>query len=104
MILDMMEMNYKPKFYDCILDGIRKEGSKNLFHLTEKETEGRNQMQIEVDQPSDLILERMKECILGKRKILYLTNGMRDIDVSYLGDNKWQLFDEFDIFEFEMSV
>lgn len=31
-----MEMNYKPKFYDCILDGIRKEGSKNLFHFTEK--------------------------------------------------------------------
>ena len=61
-------------------------------------------MQIEVDQPSDLILERMKECIFGTRKILYLTNGMRDIDVSYLGDNKWQLFDEFDIFEFEMSV
>ena len=100
----MMEMNYKPKFYDCILNGIRTEGSKYLFHLTEKYTDEKNQMQIEVDQPSDLILERMKECILGKRKILYLTNGMRDIDVSYLGDNKWQLFDEFDIFEFEMSV
>ena len=100
----MMEMNYKPKFYDCILDGIRKEGSKNLFHLTEKETEGRNQMQIEVDQPSELVLERMKECILGTRRTLYLTNGMRDIDVIYLGNNKWQLFDEFDIFEFEMSV
>lgn len=100
----MMEMNYKPKFYDCILDGIRKEGSKNLFHLTEKETEGRNQMQIEVDQPSELVLERMKECILGTRRTLYLTNGMRDIDVTYLGNNKWQLFDEFDIFEFEMSV
>lgn len=99
-----MEMNYKPKFYDCILDGIRKEGSKNLFHLTEKETEGRNQMQIEVDQPSELVLERMKECILGTRRTLYLTNGMRDIDVIYLGNNKWQLFDEFDIFEFEMSV
>ena len=99
-----MEMNYKPKFYDCILDGIRKEGSKNLFHLTEKETEGRNQMQIEVDQPSELVLERMKECILGTRRTLYLTNGMRDIDVSYLGNNKWQLFDEFDIFEFEMVV
>lgn len=99
-----MEMNYKPKFYDCILDGIRKEGSKNLFHLTEKETEGRNQMQIEVDQPSELVLERMKECILGTRRTLYLTNGMRDIDVTYLGNNKWQLFDEFDIFEFEMSV
>ena len=99
-----MEMNYKPKFYDCILDGIRKEGSKNLFHLTEKETEGRNQMQIEVDQPSELVLERMKECILGTRRTLYLTNGMRDIDVTYLGNNKWQLFDEFDIFEFEMTV
>lgn len=99
-----MEMNYKPKFYDCILDGIRKEGSKNLFHLTEKETEGRNQMQIEVDQPSELVLERMKECILGTRRTLYLTNGMRDIDVTYLGNNKWQLFDEFDIFEFEMVV
>lgn len=99
-----MEMNYKPKFYDCILDGIRKEGSKNLFHLTEKETKGRNQMQIEVDQPSELVLERMKECILGTRRTLYLTNGMRDIDVTYLGNNKWQLFDEFNIFEFEMSV
>ena len=99
-----MEMNYKPKFYDCILDGIRKEGSKNLFYLTEKETEGRNQMQIEVDQPSELVLERMKECILGTRRTLYLTNGMRDIDVTYLGNNKWQLFDEFDIFEFEMVV
>lgn len=99
-----MEINYKSKFYDCILDGIGTEGSKHLFHLTEKNTDGRNQMRIDVDQPSDLILERMKECILRKRKILYLTNGMRDIDVSYLGDNKWQLFDEFDIFEFEMSV
>lgn len=100
----MMEMNYKPKFYDCILDGIRKEGNKNLFLFTEKNSEGRNQIQIEVDQPSDLILERMKECILGKRKILYLTNGMRDIDVTYLGNSKWQLFDEFDIFEFEMGI
>ena len=97
-------MSYKPKFYDCILDGIRTEGSKNLFHLTEKNTDGRNQMQIEVDQPSELILERMKERILGKRGTLYLTRGMRDIDVSYLGDNRWQLFDEFDIFEFEMAV
>ena len=32
------------------------------------------------------------------------TGGMRDIDVSYLGNNKWQLFDEFDIYEFEMTV
>lgn len=31
-----MEINYKSKFYDCILDGIGIEGSKHLFHLTEK--------------------------------------------------------------------
>lgn len=24
--------------------------------------------------------------------------------VSYLGNNKWQLFDEFDIYEFEMNI
>lgn len=99
-----MEYNYKPKFYDCILDGLRTEGTKNLFHLTERNSEGRNQMQIEVDQPVSLILERMKEVVVGKRDKLYLTRGMRDIDVSYVGNNKWQLFDEFDVFEFEMAV
>lgn len=99
-----MEFNYKPKFYDCILNGIRTEGSKHLFVFTEKKTEGRNQIQIEVDQSSSLILERMKEIVAGERDKLYLTRGMRDIDVSYLGNNKWQLFDEFDVYEFEMSV
>ena len=99
-----MEFNYKPKFYDCILDGINTEGSKHLFNFTEKKSEGRNQMQIEVDQPSSLILDRMKEVVAGKRGKLYLTRGMRNIDVSYLGDNKWQLFDEFDVYEFEIDV
>lgn len=99
-----MEFNYKPKFYDCILNGIRTEGSKHLFDFTEKKTESRNQIQIEVDQSSSFVLERMKKIIAGKRDKLYLTRGMRDIDVSYLGNNKWQLFDEFDVYEFEMSV
>ena len=36
----------------------------------------------------------MKEIIDGKRDKLYLTRGMRDIDISYLGNNKWQLYDE----------
>ena len=99
-----MEFNYKPKFYDCVLNGIRTEGSKHLFDFTEKKTEGRNPIQIEVDQPSSLILERMKEIVAGKRCNLYLTRGMRDIDVSYLGNNKWQLFDEFDVYEFEYDI
>ena len=42
-----MEFNYKPKFYDCVLNGIRTEGSKHLFDFTEKKTEGRNQIQID---------------------------------------------------------
>ena len=99
-----MEFNYKPKFYDCVLNGVRTEGSKHLFDFTEKKPEGINPIQIEVDQPSSLILERMKEIVPGKRGTLYLTRGMRNIDVSYLGNNKWQLFDEFDTYEFEMSV
>lgn len=99
-----MGFNYKPKFYDCVLDSIRTEGSKNLFDFTEKKTKDRNSIQIEVDQSSSLILERMKEIVAGKRDKLYLTRGMRDIDVSYLGNNKWQLFDEFDVYEFEIDV
>lgn len=97
-----MNMGYRPKYYDCMLDNIITEGSKNLFRLVWKETN--TKIEKYVDQPSELILERMKEIVSGKRDKLYLTHGMRDIDVSYLGDNKWQLFDEFDIFEFEMSV
>ena len=50
------------------------------------------------------MLERMKEIVAGERDKLYLTRCMRDIDVSYLGNNKWQLFDEFDVYEFEMSL
>lgn len=99
-----MEFDYKPKFYDCVLNGVRTEGSKHLFDFTKKKIEGKNPIQIEVDQSSSLILERMKEIVAGKRGNLYLTRGMRDIDVSYLGNNKWQLFDEFDTYEFEMSV
>lgn len=95
-------MGYRPKFYDCILEGIITEGSKHLFRLLWKETN--DKIEKEVDQPTEIILERMKEIVDGKRDKLYLTKGMRDIDVSYLGDNKWQLFDEFDIFEFEMAV
>lgn len=98
----MVMMGYRPKFYDCTLDGIVTEGSKHLFRLFWKKTN--DKIEKEVDQPTELILERMKEIVSGKRDKLYLTNGMRDIDVSYLGNNKWQLFDEFDIFEFEMIV
>lgn len=101
---NMSNMGYSPKVYDCTIDGIKRIKGKNLFVLHWKDSKGDGSMQIEVDQPSELILNRMKEIVNGKRDKLYLTRGMRDIDVLYLGDNKWQLYDEFDFYEFEMVV
>ena len=100
----MEDMGYRPKFYDCTIEGIKCIKGKNLFVLHLKDSKDDEIMPIEVDQSSELILSRMKEIVNGKRDKLYLTKGMRDIDVSYLGNNKWQLFDEFDIYEFEIAV
>ena len=100
----MSSVGYKPKFYDCIMEGIKCVNSGSLFILHWKDSKGDGTMPIQVDQSSKLILSRMKEIVDGKRDKLYLTRGMRDIDVSYLGNNKWQLFDEFDIYEFEMNI
>lgn len=101
---NMENMGYRPKFYDCTIDGIKCIKGENLFLLHWKDSKGDGNMPIQVDQPSELILNRMKEIVNGKRDKLYLTRGMRDIDVLYLGDNKWQLYDEFDFYEFEMVV
>ena len=101
---NMSNMGYRPKVYDCTIDGIKSVKGKNLFVLHWKDSKGDGSIPIKVDQPSELILNRMKEIVNGKRDKLYLTRGMRDIDVLYLGDNKWQLYDEFDFYEFEMVV
>lgn len=91
-------MGYTHKFNHCFLDGIETEGSKTYFSFDNGHD------QIEVDQPAEIIIARMKEIVNGKRDKLYLTRGMRDIDVSYVGNNKWQLFDEFDIYEFKFAM
>lgn len=91
-------MGYTPKFNHCSLDGIKTEGVKTYFSFNN------STVQIEVDQPAEIIISRMEEIVNGKRDKLYLTRGMRDIDVSYVGDNKWQLFDEFDIYEFDFVL
>lgn len=96
-------MGYVPKFYDCTLEEMKTEGSKHLFYFKEKGV-NENKIQIEVDQPIEMILRRMREAISGERNKLYLTRGMRDIDISYIGNNKWQLFDEFDVYEFELAL
>ena len=100
----MNNLGYRPKCYDCTIDGIKCIKGKNLLILHWKDSKGDGIMPIQVDQSSELIISRMSEIVNGKRDKLYLTRGMRDIDVSYLGNNKWQLFDEFDIYEFEMTV
>lgn len=100
----MNNLGYRPKFYDCTIDGIKCIKGKSLFILHLKYSKGGGIMPIQVDQSSELILGRMKEIVDGKREKLYLTRGMRDIGISYLGDNKWQLFDEFDIYEFKMVI
>lgn len=100
----MNDMGYIPKVYDCTINGIKCIKGENLFLLHLKDSKGDGSMPIQVDQSPELILNRMKEIVDGKRDKLYLTRGMRDIDVSYLGDNKWQLYDEFDFYEFEMII
>ena len=43
----------------------------------------------------------MKDILIGKINTAYLTNNMQDIDITYDKDeNKWQLFDEYDIYLF----
>lgn len=100
----MEDMGYKPKFYDCTMEDIKNIKGKSYFILRQKESDGIGTIPIQVDQPAELIRSRMKEIVDGKRDKLYLTRGMRDIDVTYIGNNKWQLFDEFDIYEFEIAV
>lgn len=87
-------MNYKSKYYKCECKMI-----ENHFILSNEEST----FDIRVDQSLSVIIERMKEILNGRRKTVYLTRGMRDIDISY-ADGKWQLFDEFDIYEFEYEI
>lgn len=98
----MVEMNYKPKFYDCILKNIKQNLKDVTFVFINKETD--RPCPVDVDQPKSVIEDRMREIISGSRDKLYLTHGMRDIDVSYIENNRWQLFDEYDVYDFEMVV
>lgn len=95
-------MGYVPVFYDCILSAIDNIDGKEMFKFTNKKDN--KQVDVIIDQPVSVIKKRMKEVIAGKRNKLYLTRGMRDIDVSYLGNKKWQLFDEFDVYEFDYEI
>ena len=60
--------------------------------------------EIKVDESLNRIKSRMLEVIKGKRNRVYLSYGMLNIDIDYLGDNKWQLFDELDVYIFDINV
>ena len=61
----MGDMGYIPKVYDCTIDGIKCIKGKNLFVLHWKDSKDNGIMPIQVDQPSELILNRMKEIVDG---------------------------------------
>lgn len=96
----MFETNYQPKFYKCKLKGIVKEsyGSKIQF----EKIEDNSTLYILVDESVERIKNRIQDALTGKRDKVYLSHGMRNIDLEKTLTGKWQLFDEYDIYEFEM--
>ena len=95
----MLEMNYQPKFFKCKTTTINRIGNKTVF----KFGNGLGQTkEISVDETIDRIKSRMDDVIQGKRDAVYLTNGMMNVNIDLLSNGNWQLFDEFDIYEFSI--
>lgn len=89
--------------FNCSLENINEYKSSSLLVLKDKNSDGK-EIKIEIDQPVSIVLERMKEAVNGKRRHLYFTRGMRDIDITYLGDNNWVLDDEMNLYEFSCKI
>lgn len=96
----MIELTYKSKFYKCKLKGIIQESHGSKFQL--EEIEGSNTLDILVDESVERINNRIQDVLTGNRDKVYLSHGMRNIDLEKISTGKWQLFDEYDIYEFEM--
>jgi len=94
---------YRQRFYHCILDSIKTYKKGTLFRLIWKETN--DKMERYVDQSKETILDEMKEIVSGREdNKIFLTSGMTDIDMIYLGDNKWKLVvDRSDNYEFNIN-
>ena len=89
--------------YNCSFENINEYKGHSIFILKDKKSHGK-EIKIEIDQPASIVLERMKEAVLGKRRYLYFTRNMRDIDITYLGDNNWILDDEMNLYEFSYKI
>ncbi|MFD0587762.1 hypothetical protein ACFQZE_07090 [Paenibacillus sp. GCM10027627] len=94
-----MEINYKPKLFKRKILGIFQEtrGARIQF----EKTSDSGASYILVDESTQKIVDRMDDVIRGKRDKVYLSRGMRNIDIECLTSGKWQLFDEFDIYQFD---
>lgn len=96
----MLEMNYKPKFFKSVSTDIKRLGNKTVFTFKNEIGESK---EINVDQTIELIKSRMEDVRNGIRDRIYLTYIMSNIDIDLLGDGNWQLFDEFDFYEFTLE-
>ena len=95
----MLELNYQPKFFKCETTDINRIGNKTVF----KFGNGLGQIkEISVDESIDRIKSRMEDVKQGKRDAVYLTNGMMNVNIDLLSNGNWQLFDEFDVYEFNI--
>jgi hypothetical protein len=97
----MLEMNYRPKYFKCKLKGIIQESCGSRFQF-EEVNDDIALSYILVDESVERINTRIQEVLQGTRYKVYLTYGMRNIDLEKTPSGKWQLFDEFNIYEFEM--
>jgi hypothetical protein len=95
----MFETNYQPKFFKSINTEINRVGNKTVF--TFKNVFGESK-EICVDQTVELIKSRMEDVKNGIRERIYLTYIMSNIDIDLLSNGNWQLFDEFDLYEFAL--
>lgn len=96
-----MEINYTPKLYKRNLSGIIQESRGSRFQFEKTSDSGASY--ILVDESVQRIMDRIRDVINGKRDKVYLSHGMGNIDLELLSNGKWQIWDEFDVYEFEMK-
>jgi len=95
----MLEMNYKPKYFKSIVTEITIADNKTVFKFVNESGQSKD---IKVDESIDRIKSRMEDLKNGIRERVYLTNGMMNVDIDLLSNGNWQLFDEFDVYEFSL--
>jgi len=95
----MFDIDYQPKFFKCKTVNLNRVGNKTIFKFGNAFGQTK---EIKVDESVDRIKSRMSDVKQGKCDAVYLTNGMMNVNIDLLSNGNWQLFDEFDAYEFSM--